>query len=379
MSPGRVALFCLALFGSEAEVNAETREQVLSRARSVADRYVALHPAQKEKWDWEDAVFLHGLSELRRVDAESAPRYRAYLHDFHQRWSDKGIPKIDRSDRCASALSALALIEQDGDWVGVDGALAVADYVRREPRNRYGALNHVGRSWLNLVYPKSFWLDSLMMYGVFAARWGSFADERALVDFAASQPRIFAEKLQDPSTGLFRHAWLTNLDHAVPREEAYWLRGNGWVLAAGAQILAELPASHPERAGIVRILDRLARGLARYQGADGQWDSILNDPGYSYPETSGAALVAYGIARGVREGWLAPDLLPVALRAYEGVTRRLRPTALGLQMPGISGPTNAFPKFMYKLVKQTTDKGYGVGAYLMASVAIFQLGDSTNP
>lgn len=348
----------------------DARAAIVARARALADRYVALHPPRRQGWSWEAGVFLHALCELGRADPIAAARYASYVRDYHAGWARRGVPPIDRSDRCAPALSALALALAGGDEVGLPAARAVARYVREAPREGPGALNHAGRSWLNALYPRSIWVDSLMMYGVFAARWGAWAREPGLVDFAARQVGAFASRLQDPATGLFRHAWLTRLGRAVPAAEAYWLRGNGWVLAAGAQIADALPAGHPEAPALVATLQRLAAGLQPYQRPDGQWDSVLNDPGYSYPETSGTALVAYGLARGALAGWLEPGALAPARRAYDGVDARLVETPLGLSLPGVSAPTNALPKVAYRLVPTRPDRAYGVGAYLLASVAL---------
>ncbi|HEU4410128.1 MAG TPA: glycoside hydrolase family 88 protein [Polyangiaceae bacterium] len=357
----------------------EARERILARARSAADRYVALHPPRRLGWGWEAGVFLHALCELRRADPIASARYGGYVRDYHARWARRGAPPIDQSDRCAPALSALALAQGDGDGVGLAAASAVARYLKGAPREACGALNHTGHSWLSALYPRSIWVDSLMMYGVFAARWGAWAGDPALVDFAARQVGAFAAKLQDARTGLFRHAWLTRLGRAVPAAEAYWLRGNGWVLAAGAQIAAALPAGHPEAPAIVAALRRLAGGLVRYQRPDGQWETILNEPGRSYPEASGTALVACGLGRGVADGWLEPALLAPAARAYEGLRARLVETPSGLCLLGVSGPTNALPKFTYRLVPTRRDLGYGVGAYLLASVALADAGAAAAP
>jgi unsaturated rhamnogalacturonyl hydrolase len=348
----------------------EARERILARARAAADRYAALRPPRRLGWGWDEGVFLHALCELRRADPAAAARYGGYVRDYHARWARRGAPPVDRSDRCAPALSALALAQDDGDHVGLAAASAVARYLKAAPREAPGALNHTGHSWLGALYPRSIWVDSLMMYGVFAARWGAWAEDPGLVDFAARQVGAFASTLQDARTGLFRHAWLTGPGRAVPAAEAYWLRGNGWVLAAGAQILGALPAGHPEAGAIVGALGRLAGGLGRHQRPDGQWGTVLNDPGRSYPETSGTALVAYGLGRGALEGWLGPAMLARAERAYAGVSARLVETPSGLRLPGVSGPTNALPGFTYRLVPTRRDSGYGVGAFLLASIAM---------
>jgi rhamnogalacturonyl hydrolase YesR len=134
------------------------------------------------------------------------------------------------------------------------------------------------------------------------------------------------------------------------------------------EILELLPQDHPKRPALQQIFVKLARALSRTQGVTGEWDSLANLPGYSYPESSGTALVSYALARAVRQGWLDRSFLPVAERAFAAVTSRLQRTEAGLfSMPRISGPTNAFPKFTYKLVPQEEDKGYGVGSYLLAA------------
>ena len=64
----------------------------------------------------------------------------------------------------------------------------------------------------------------------------------------------------------------------------------------------ELTADHARRAGLVVLLDRLARALARHQQPSGGWATLVNRP--TYVETSGTCLVAYALATGTRRGWL---------------------------------------------------------------------------
>ncbi len=331
----------------------------------LATAYIARRSAESLAWGWEDAIFLCGVEKLRAaLPANERAPWRAYLERYHAAWARRGVPTIDRSDLCPPALTAIALA-RDGCDVGRASARKVAEYIARAPRNSIGVLDHLGSSPLRALYPRSVWVDSMMMYGVFAAEWGVFADDDELLDFGTAQPERFASRLFDASDGLFRHAWLERFDRVVPGDAAYWLRGNGWIVASIVEILSVLPADHARHAGLVVLLDRVARALVRHQRADGAWTTLVNLP--SYVETSGTCLVAYALAKGARRGWLARDLADAASRAIEFVTRAIAATKDGASMPWISAATNALPSWTYGLVPRRENLAYGVGAYLMAA------------
>ena len=337
---------------------------------AVATNFLRRHPTEKLGWDWGPGVFLYGLSKL----IPGSPM----LTQYYKTWSARGIAAPDHADACAPALGALALERETGDAIGHPLATEVANYLRTEPRNELGAIDHLGHWFFRFVFPPGIWVDSLQMTAVFAAQWGHDTGDERLRDFGAAQPLIYASVLQDPGTGLFRHAYDFRQHRsdreAVPHSDTFWLRGNGWVVASIVDILDELPRDHPSYDGLVRILNKVVDGLAPFQEPTGLWDSILNDPGLTYGETSGTSLAAYGIAKGVHRGWIPPDRLEIAKRAFAGVTSRLKPTNRMpgqvipfLSMPGTSWSTHPGSRLNYRLVPTFADLNYGVGAYLMVA------------
>lgn len=337
-------------------------------AARLARHFTNLKSASALGWNWGQGVFLYGLEKFADKLGESSQ----YVRDYQAYWSHKGAPRPDRSDLCPPALTGLALARDHGDWIGMDSVQPVADYVRFEPRTRLGAINHLGHSFLSHFFPQSIWVDSLMMYGVFAAQWGDFIHDSDMRDFGISQPLIFASVLQDPSTGLFRHAWKVKSQAPIPSSETFWLRGNGWVLVSIAEILDVVPPGSPEAQKLVEIFRKTADGLLRYQLPTGLWDSIANLPGFSYPETSGTALVSYALAKGVHRGWLPHEYLAPAKAAFAGITAMLLPELDGATMPSISGATDPGPRWMYGLVGPVKNASYGVGAYLMAASELME-------
>jgi unsaturated rhamnogalacturonyl hydrolase len=149
-----------------------------------------------------------------------------------------------------------------------------------------------------------------------------------------------------------------------------WLRGNGWVALSIVEILDELPATHPRRPELERILRRLADGLAARQLANGLWDSIVDLPGACYDESSGSALVAYAFAKGARRGWLPAAMRDRARATFESLTSRLRRRVDGLSVTGTSGATNPTPQWIYELIRRKDDVDYGAGAYLLLATEL---------
>lgn len=369
---GRHALEIRALCRQRERITTLTftsnRRGALAPGLALARAYMRAHPAETLRWDWGPAVFLYSLGPLARSGpAEFAATARTYLAAYHERWARRGLPALDRSDRVAPALSAVSLV-RDGTHPGaLANARAGVDYVKTEPRNCLGTLDHLGHSGLRIFYPHSIWVDSLMMYAVLAASWGRRTRDSQLLEFAAIQPLRFASVLQDRAGGLFRHAWRVEARRSIPTDATYWLRGNGWVLVAIAAILDELAPDDPHRPELLRVFGRLAEGLRAWQQPDGLWDSLINFPGETHPETSGSALVAYALARAAHRGWIDVAYLDVARRAFAGVTARLETRGDELSLPLISGPTNPGPRWTYRTIRPRRDLPYGVGPFLLAA------------
>lgn len=344
-------------------------------ADRIATHILARRPPDSMKWSWGSAVALLGLHRWAHA---SPAAQRATLLDavgaFHRAHEARGLPRIDHPDVAAPGLSALLLLQEDGDPSGAAAVDRVASWLRAEPRNAIGALDHLGArsvlrtlAWLSVLlrpWARSIWVDSLVMYGLFAARHA----DPALRDFGLAQPGIFARALQDPATGLFVHAW------DVPRRRPLgerWLRGNGWAAFATAEMLELTPAGHPERARLEHVLRAVGTGLLARQLPTGLWDTLC-EPGAAYPETSGSALAACALARGARLGVLPPAARDAARRALQAIVARLEPRPRGLSVTGTSIATNPTPALLYRLTPRQDDVDYGVGAVLLLAAELAQ-------
>lgn len=333
-------------------------------AERLAREYMRAHPAQKLGWNWGDGLVLLGLTELSEVSPALKDEAWAYVRAYHAAWQKKGIPSPNRSDECPPALSALKLYRQTQEPKLLESVLPIVNYVRTEPRNSLGALNHLGHWFFGKFYPASIWVDSLMMYGVFAGLWAQDSADHGLMDFALSQPRIFSEAMQDPEQGLFYHAYAVKRGRTMPEDPVFWLRGNGWVLASIADLLELSPPGDPKRAEMATILERVASALASWQQASGFWTSVVQYPDQSQIEASGTALVAYALLKAVRLGHLPESYRARGLRAYEALTRSLVPCGVGLCIPNVSGPTNPGGLRYYARIRNKTNLAWGVAAYL---------------
>ncbi|MEX1364461.1 MAG: glycoside hydrolase family 88 protein [Nannocystaceae bacterium] len=332
----------------------------------MADRYLRRHPPATWRWSWQTAILTVGVLRLDAVDDQ-----RDWAGLLAEHYTARPAPPIRRPDDCAPALGAALLLAQ-----GVEEARPalerVAAYVHAAPRNRLGALDHLDPGTpLGRLYPASIWIDSMVMYATTAAWVGRALGDEALLTFAHAQPAIFAAHLQDPSTGLFRHAYLHHRDRTHPLDDVFWLRGNGWAALALVELLDTMDPRGPEHLSTRTILRRLATGLHEHRRRDGTWPTVLDARRRGVrDESSGSALVAYALAKGARLGLLPAwhrDEARVTLRTLE---RRLRPSRDGPILTGTSTSTVPSRRAGYVAVPRRADVSYGVGAYLLLAAEL---------
>jgi len=101
-----------------------------------------------------------------------------------------------------------------------------------------------------------------------------------------------------------------------------WARGQTHALLGLLYTLEELDRNAPEFETILQLLDRVGRGLMRYQDeATGLWRNLLDNPS-ARVESSGTTGIACVYGRCIEEGWLDRQTYePMVHRALCGIKR----------------------------------------------------------
>jgi unsaturated rhamnogalacturonyl hydrolase len=158
-----------------------------------------------------------------------------------------------------------------------------------------------------------YWIDDMFMITAVQVQAYRATGDTRYLDRAALTMTAYLDRLQQ-TNGLFFHA---------PDAKFYWSRGNGWVAAGIAELLRSLPAKHPQRARIIAGNDAMMTALLRYQGEDGLWRQLIDNP-ESWPETSGTGMFAFAMVTGVKNGWLDEKTYgPAARKAWLGLVKYL--------------------------------------------------------
>ena len=212
----------------------------------------------------------------------------------------------------------------------------------------------------------TLWADDMFMSIPFLARMGKQTGDSKYFDDAIKQVENFNKYLYDPNTGLFFHNYYSD---DQTNGVGHWGRSNGWIAMATVELLNNLPANHPKRAEIIKLLLRQIVGYARYQDQTGLWHQLL-DKSDSYLETSVTAMYTYVVARAVNQGWINEKYIAIAQEGWKGLLTRI--TADGqLQDVCIGTNMDTDIKFYYTRPTELNDT-HGIGALLLAGTEMLK-------
>lgn len=182
-----------------------------------------------------------------------------------------------------------------------------------EPRLTDGT---IARIW---PHENTIWADDLFMALSFLSRMGKMTGDVKYFDDAVNQVLNYHKYLWDPEKKIYHHCFHTDVnEHGV----AHWSRANGWMLMAKADLLTMLPKDHPRRNELIENYKEQVNGILKYQGKTGLWYQVL-DKTDSYEEITGTSMFVFGIARGVREGWINKDYIYAAEQGLKGMNTKM--------------------------------------------------------
>ncbi len=276
-------------------------------------------------------------------------------------------------DRC---LAQGAIIAHVNDVPLAYAALAVYE---RDPQPRYWALAQQAAAYIFEAAPRTVdgtlihlsdmvWVDTLFGVTPYLTKMWTVTGEARYLDEAVSQVQKHAAHLQDPVTGLYRHAWSEpRTDYSGP---SFWGRGNGWALMAQAQLLAAVPADDARLPALLDDFRRQAQALLARQAADGMWHTVVPRSDF-YLETSATALIAAGLAEAGKSNLFAAEFRDeMSSAAQAGRAAVWLQVGADGAVKGVSGPTGPMEdEAAYNTIPMLEFSLYGQGAALLAGAA----------
>ena len=302
----------------------------MEQLRTFADQYKARYSDYKDYWNYEDGCVLKGLIDLYRAAGEPADR-QWVLDYLARRVSDDGTIPSFRTDsynidaiNCGKAL--FFALDETGDERYRKAADFLHERLNTHPRCA------VGNFWHKEIYPEQIWLDGLYMAQPFRAEY----DKRWLSGLEAAdiakQFRNVKKYLYNEDKHLYYHACdLAKVQPWANPETGcsanFWLRSMGWYLMALVDCVEAMPEQlYEHRRQLMDLFLEAVRGILPYADLEtGLFFQVIDraDVDGNYLETSGSAMVAYSLMKGVRLGLLDPErYLAPGLKAFRSLVEQ---------------------------------------------------------
>ena len=360
----RLFIAFMLLLGVCSQAQTWTSGDVEAIIEKVNDTWQAAHP-QHERAFWDNAVYHTG-----NMAAYALLQKQAWA-DYSEAWAKHNLWQGARETNPAKWKYKNYGEGQDyvlfGDW-----QICFQTYI--DLYNLQPDPNKIARAKEVMAYEAAsdvddywWWADALYMVMPVMTKMYKLTGDIRYLDKMYDNWKYANKIMYDKTTGLyFRDGKYVFPAHkSVNGKKDFWSRGDGWVMAAFAKVLADLPQNAPHRSEYIRYYRKMAKAVAQCQQKEGYWTRSLLDPEHAPgPESSGTSLFTFAIFYGINNGYLsAKKYLPVAERAWNYLaTTALQPDGTVGYMQPIG--EKAIPG---QVVGRTSVTNFGTGAFLLAA------------
>lgn len=359
-------LFALLAVSSVVSARNWTLDEVDSILYKVNDTWQKNNPNHGRSF-WDNAVYHTGNMEAFRLLGDE--RWRDYSYAWAERNHWQGAREKDSSKWKYKQYGEDQQHVLFGDWqicfqTYIDLAnTGKGDVNRAKEVMSYEAYSKANDYW--------WWADALYMVMPVMTKMYKLTGDRQYLDKMYDNWKYANSIMYDKNTGLyFRDGKYVYPKHKTANgKKDFWARGDGWVMAAFAKILQDLPNDDLHRSEYIKYYKGMAKAIARCQQKEGYWTRSLLDPGQAPGrETSGTALFAYGLLWGINNGYLSEKYLPTALKAWDYLA------TIALQPDGTVGYVQPIGEKAIpgQVVNQKSVTNFGTGAFLLAACEYYR-------
>jgi rhamnogalacturonyl hydrolase YesR len=307
---------------------------------------------------WTRGVYYEGLMKLYGIDPQQ--KYLQYAVEWgssHQWQPAYSIKTRDADNQCCGqTYIALYKMEKDPERIR---------YIK-ECIDSILATDKID-DWS--------WIDAMQMAMPVYAQLGVVCHDKRYFKRMYEMYTHTKKMLFNPREGL----WWRDSTFLPPYKEpngqnCYWSRGNGWVVAALVRVLEAIPRSTVGYRDYRNTYLAMMKAVLPLQRTDGFWNVSLKDPEhFGGKETSGTSLYLYGMAWGVKKGWLdRKTYMPAIKKAWNGLANEaLHPDGMLGYVQGTGKEPSDGQPVGYD--HQPDFRDYGLGCFLLAGSEVYKL------
>ena len=341
----------------------------------------AARQGKKSGWNYVDGCMILAMIQTWKTTGEE--KYLTFAESYidHRVSEDGSIAGYRVEDYNIDNVNAGKTLFLLYDITGKEKYKKAADLVYSQllgqPRT------DEGNFWHKKIYPYQVWLDGLYMGQPFYMEYVTRSGQTELYkDIYHQFDRVVAH-MRDPKTGLYYHAYDSSkqmfwCDKETGLSQNFWLRALGWYSMALLDTLEKAdPSVMPEAyENLKHVFSDLMDSMLKFQDESGMWYQVVNMGGRerNYLETSGSAIMAYSLLKGVRLGFLPASYREYGLKAFQGICDRYlteKDGSLSLGgiclVAGLGGPQMRDGSYDYYMSEPVVcDDAKGVGPFLLA-------------
>jgi unsaturated rhamnogalacturonyl hydrolase len=370
-------------------MNPSSIQKIGTWSTRMVESTLARYPLKEAQWHYEHGLQVMAIEKAGEITGE--PRYINFVTDW-----------VDYFVKPDGTIRTYTVEEYNLDQINAGRLLFSA--FRRSGDERYRKAiellmtqladhprTNSNGYWHKKIYPYQMWLDGIYMGSPFRAEYAQTFNQPEIFDDIIHNVVLIEKQTRDPETGLLYHAWDESKQQRWCNPETgcslyFWSRAVGWFIMAVVDILDYLPENHEKRQILVEILNRTVEAVVKVQDeASGLWYQILDLPDRkgNYLEASGSTMFVYGIAKGVRLGYLPAHYVLSARRGYHGILENLikvdRDGLLTLDNvcggAGLGGDPYRDGSFEYYISEKIIPNDpKGVGPFILAALEMEQAG-----
>lgn len=362
-------------------------------SRRIADSFLLRHPTAamydtgftNRKWNYEQGLMLHALYQLWKFTDEK--KYLDFIKKNLEQYvaEDGTIQTYNRDDfnldNISGGRALLMVYQETKEEKYRKAANILRSQLKDQPRTTEGGF------WHKKIYPDQMWLDGLFMAEPFYAQYAVMVDEPNSFDDILKQFSLISRHTRDEKTGLYYHGWDESKmqSWANPQtgcSSSFWARSMGWYAMALADVLDDIPLTHPERPEFIKVFTELSETLWKFRDTETNlWFQVVDqqDRQGNYLEASASCMFAYVFAKGANNGLLGKEYLIYARQVFQSVIENF--VSVGNDgcidvkgtcgSAGLGGKSNRDGSFEYYISeKPRTNDMKGIGSFLLAAIEI---------